>query len=55
MSVKAVDMVRKIRDKQYEDTKNLSVEEQILYVREKSEELCWDLKNRQGLARDQGR
>jgi len=39
MAVKAVEMVRKIRDKQFEETKGLSVEEQIEFIRKKSEEL----------------
>ena len=33
MVVKAVEMVRKIRDKQFEETKGLSVEEQIEFIR----------------------
>ncbi len=36
MPVKAVEMVRKIRDRHYEETKDLSVEDQILYIRKKS-------------------
>ena len=39
MAVKAIEMVRKIRDKQYEETKNLSVEEQIKFVRDKANRL----------------
>jgi hypothetical protein len=39
MAVKAVEMVRKIRDKQYEETKNLSAEEQIKFVRDKANRL----------------
>ena len=39
MAVKAVEMVRKIRDKQFEETKGISVEEQIEFIRKKSEEL----------------
>ena len=39
MGVKAVEMNRKIRDKQFEETKGLSVEEQIEFIRKKSEEL----------------
>ena len=39
MAVKAIEMVRKIRDKHYEETKDLSVEEQIKFVREKAERL----------------
>ena len=44
MAVKAVEMVRKIRDKQFEETKGISVEEQIEFIRKKSEELQKDLK-----------
>ena len=43
MAVKAVEMVRKIRDKNYEETKGLSVEEQIIAVREKSGKLRKEL------------
>ena len=39
MAVRAVEMVRKIRDKQYEETKNLSVEDQIKFVRDKANRL----------------
>ncbi len=39
MAVKAVEMIRKIRDKQFEETRGLSVEEQIEFIRKKSEEL----------------
>jgi len=39
MTVKAVEMVRKIRDQQYEKTKGLSVAEQIKYVKSKSDKL----------------
>lgn len=39
MSVKAVEMVRKIRDQHYEETKGLSVAEQIKFVKRKSEKL----------------
>ena len=39
MAFKAVEMVRKIRDKHYEATKNLSAEEQIKIIKKKSEEL----------------
>jgi hypothetical protein len=39
MTIKAVEMVRKIRDQHYEQTKNLSVEEQIKFIREKSNKL----------------
>ncbi len=44
MAVKTVEMVRKIRDKHYEETKGLSVEEQIKFVKKKSGELQKRLK-----------
>lgn len=44
MVVKAVEMVRKIRDKHYEETKGLSEEEQIKFFKEKSKELQKRLK-----------
>lgn len=47
MAVKAVEMVRKIRDKHYEDTKSLSVAEQIQFVKKKSKKLKERLKKRQ--------
>ena len=39
MAVKAVEMTRKIRDKHYKQTKDMSVQEQIDFVRKKSEKL----------------
>lgn len=39
MAVKAVEMTRKIRDRHYKETKELSVQEQITFVRKKSWEL----------------
>ena len=47
MAVKAVEMVRKIRDKHYENTKGLSVAEQIQFIKEKSKDLKEQLKKRQ--------
>ena len=44
MAVKAVEMVRRIRDKHFEETKGLSVEEQIKFIKRKSEELQQKLK-----------
>lgn len=44
MAVKAVAMVRKIRDKNYEQTKALSVEDQISFIRDKSRKLQEKLK-----------
>jgi hypothetical protein len=45
--VKAVDMVRKIRDRHYEQTKGLSVKEQIEFVKKKSEKLKKKIKSGQ--------
>ena len=39
MAVKVVEMIRKIRDQHYKETKVLSVQEQIKFVRKKSSEL----------------
>jgi hypothetical protein len=47
MAVKSVDMVRKIRDKHYEETKGLSVEEQIKFIKGKSKDLQKRLKKSQ--------
>jgi len=44
MTVKAIEMVRKIRDQHFEETKGLSVEEQIQFVKRKSGELKRKLK-----------
>lgn len=44
MAVKTVEMVRKIRNKHYEETKGLSVKEQIKFIREKSNKLQKKLK-----------
>jgi len=44
MAVKSVELVRKIRDKHYEETKGLSVEEQIEFIRKKSKDLQKRLK-----------
>jgi len=44
MEVKAVEMVRKIRDKHYEQTKALAVEDQIKFIRNKSRKLQEKLK-----------
>jgi len=46
MAVKAVEMVRKIRDKHFEETKGFPVAEQIKLVKQKSEELRKKLKKR---------
>lgn len=39
MSVKTVEMVRKIRDRHYKETKDLSAEDQKTLIKEKSERL----------------
>jgi hypothetical protein len=49
MVVKAVEMVRKIRDRQYEKTKDLTIEEQIRYIKERSMRL------QKGLVREKQR
>lgn len=53
MAVKAVEMVRKIRDQHYEETRKLSVEEQIEFVRKKAGQLRKGLKkNRRKIVGD---
>ena len=47
MGVKAVEMVRKIRDKNYEATKKISTEKQVDFVKRKAEELHKKLKMEQ--------
>ncbi len=44
MALKTVEMVRKIRDEHYEETKGLTVEEQIKAIKRKSEKLQEELK-----------
>ena len=44
MAVKAVEMVRKIRDEHYEKTKNIFVEKQIAFIKQKSKKLQQSLK-----------
>ena len=44
MAVKAVELVRRIRDKHHLKTKGLSAEEQIKFIREKSIKLQKKLK-----------
>lgn len=44
MVVKAIEMIREIREKQYEKIKNLSVEEKIKYFKEKAEKLKEEMK-----------
>ncbi len=50
MAVKAVEIVRKIRDKHYAKTKDLSVEDQIKFIREKSIKLQKRLKGQRSTA-----
>ncbi len=47
MAVKAIELVRKIRDKQYEETKEFSVEDQIKFVKDKARRLQGTLVKRQ--------
>jgi hypothetical protein len=47
MAVKAVEIVRKIRDKHYEETKGLSLSKQIKFIKEKSKRLRKGLKRRE--------
>jgi len=49
MAVKAIEMVRKIRDKHYEETKDLSVKGQIKFVRDKAKRLQGTLVKKQPL------
>jgi len=52
MAVKAVEMIRKIRDRHYEQTKGLSVNEQIEFVKKQAEKLHKKLKRSQRLTAD---
>ena len=45
MSVKAVEMVRNIRDKHYAETKDLSNEEQLKYIQRKAGKLSREFQN----------
>jgi hypothetical protein len=46
MAIKAVEMVRKIREKQYMETKGMSPEEEIKYINKKAAELRKRLKKK---------
>ncbi len=46
MAVKAIEMVRKIRDKHYEETKDLSVGAQIKFVKDKARKLQGTIKEK---------
>ncbi|MFN3532469.1 MAG: hypothetical protein ACK41Q_08155 [Candidatus Brocadia sp.] len=52
MAVKAIEMDCKIRDKHYEEIKNLSVEGQIKFIKQKSKELEKRLKTSQRYTAD---
>lgn len=52
MVVKTVEMVRKIRDRHYEQTKGFSVKEQIEFVKKRAEKLHKNLKRSQCLTAD---
>ena len=52
MAIKAVEVVRKIRDKHVEETKGLSLEDQIEFIKMKSAELQKKLKRGRGLPAD---
>jgi len=45
MVVKAVEMVREIRDRHYEETRNLPFEKQIEYIKKKSQKLQNEIKS----------
>ena len=47
MRVKAVDMVRKIRDRHYAQTKDMSVEDQIRFINRKAARLVAFFKKRE--------
>jgi deoxyadenosine/deoxycytidine kinase len=47
MSVKAIEMVRKIRDKHYKETKGFSFHDQSRFIKEKSNALRKELKKSQ--------
>ena len=55
MPVKAVEMVRNIRDKHYAETKDLSSEEQLEYIRRKAEKLSRGFQNSQHSTADRVR
>ena len=55
MPVKAVEMVRNIRDKHYAETKDLSTEEQLEYIRRKAEKLSRDFQGSQHSTADKAR
>lgn len=44
--VKAVELIREIRDKHYKETKALSVNDQIRFIRKKAKELQRSLKSK---------
>lgn len=46
MVIKAVELVREIRNKNYEETRNLSIDDQIRFIREKAKKLQKSLENK---------
>jgi hypothetical protein len=46
MEIKAVEMVRKIRDKHYQETKGMTLSEQIKYINKKAAEFRKRLKKK---------
>ncbi len=55
MAVKAIELVREIRDKHYEETKNLSIDDQIRFIRRKAKELRKSLENKGELIAQNGK
>jgi hypothetical protein len=50
MAVKAVEMVRRIRDRNYEETRKLTKDKQIQFIRRKAELLKKEVVKKQQLA-----
>jgi hypothetical protein len=46
MTVKAVDIVRKIRDDHFKETKDMTLQEQIAYYKQKADKLKKNLKTK---------
>jgi len=51
MAVKAIEIIRKIRNRHYKETKNLSAEKLIKFVRNKSAELQKKIKKSELISR----
>lgn len=47
MVVRAIELVRKIRDQQYNEMKNVPMKEQLEYIKEKSDQLQQKIKVRE--------